>query len=34
MQEQYGFVGIVGIDFMMRAKCKVDFETMNIEFEK
>ncbi|QUL53971.1 retropepsin-like domain-containing protein [Paenibacillus tritici] len=34
IQEPYGFEGIVGIDFMMRAKCKVDFETMTIEFEK
>ncbi|WP_150269625.1 aspartyl protease family protein [Paenibacillus tepidiphilus] len=32
IQEPYGFDGIVGIDFMMRAKCKVDFETLNIEF--
>lgn len=34
IQEPYGFDGIVGIDFMMRAKCKVDFETMIIKFEK
>ncbi|MEK4060462.1 MULTISPECIES: aspartyl protease family protein [Paenibacillus] len=34
IQEPYGFDGIVGIDFMMRAKCKVDFETMTIKFEK
>lgn len=33
IQEPYGFDGIVGIDFMMRAKCKVNFETMNIELE-
>lgn len=33
IQEPYGFNGIVGIDFMMRAKCKVDFETMIIKFE-
>ena len=33
IQEPYGFDGIVGIDFMMRAKCKVNFETMTIELE-
>ncbi|GAA3413104.1 retropepsin-like aspartic protease [Paenibacillus hodogayensis] len=33
IQEPYGFDAILGIDFMMRAKCKVNFETMNIEFE-
>lgn len=32
IMEPYGFDGIVGIDFMIRAKCKVDFESMNIEF--
>ncbi|MBP1905079.1 hypothetical protein J2Z32_001704 [Paenibacillus turicensis] len=31
IQEPYGFDGIVGIDFMIRAKCKVNFGTMNIE---
>jgi len=34
IQEPYGFDGIVGIDFMMRTKCKVNFETMNIELQK
>ncbi|WP_028560538.1 aspartyl protease family protein [Paenibacillus pinihumi] len=34
IQEPYGFDGIVGIDFMIRAKCKVNFETLNIELEK
>lgn len=34
IQEPYGFDGIIGIDFMMRANCKVDFETMAIEFGK
>lgn len=33
IQEPYGFDGIVGIDFMMRAKCKVDFESMIIVLE-
>nr|WP_237179104.1 retropepsin-like aspartic protease [Paenibacillus sp. MMS18-CY102] len=28
VQEPYGFDGILGIDFMMKAKWKVDFETM------
>lgn len=32
IQEPYGFDGIIGIDFMMRAKCMVNFETLNIEF--
>ncbi|AIQ49095.1 hypothetical protein R70723_26700 [Paenibacillus sp. FSL R7-0273] len=32
IQEPYGFEGIIGIDFMMRAKCKVNFETLIIEF--
>lgn len=32
IQEAYGFDGILGIDFMIRAKCKVNFVTMNIEF--
>jgi len=31
IQESYGF-GILGIDFMMRAKCKADFEAMEINF--
>ncbi|WP_145414956.1 retropepsin-like aspartic protease [Paenibacillus xylanexedens] len=34
IREPYGFDGIIGIDFMMRAKCKVDFESMSIAFEK
>ncbi|MFC3746719.1 hypothetical protein [Paenibacillus sp. GCM10012306] len=34
IQEPYGFDGIVGIDFMIRAKCKVDFESMDIVLEK
>lgn len=34
IQEPYGFDGIVGIDFMIRAKCKVNFETLTIELEK
>lgn len=34
IQEPYGFDGIVGIDYMIRAKCKVNFETMTIELEK
>jgi hypothetical protein len=33
IREPYGFDGIVGIDFMIRAKCKVDFDTMNIELK-
>lgn len=28
--EPYGFDGIIGIDFMMKAKCREDFDTMNI----
>jgi hypothetical protein len=32
IQEPYGFDRIIGIDFMMRAKSKVNFETLNIEF--
>jgi hypothetical protein len=32
IQEPYGFDGIIGIDFMMRANCKVDFEKMGIQF--
>lgn len=32
IQEPYGFDGIVGIDFMIRASCKVDFELMDIQF--
>lgn len=31
IQEQYRFNGIVGIDFMIRAKYKVDFDSMKIE---
>ncbi|MFB9277982.1 aspartyl protease family protein [Cohnella cellulosilytica] len=31
IQESYGFHGILGIDFMVKAKCKVDFETMKIK---
>lgn len=34
IQEPYGFDGIIGIDFMMKAKCKVDFDTMNIVINK
>ncbi|CAH0118520.1 hypothetical protein PAE9249_01009 [Paenibacillus sp. CECT 9249] len=34
IQEPYGFDGILGIDFMIRAKCKADFETMEIKFAK
>ncbi|MEK3837876.1 MULTISPECIES: hypothetical protein [unclassified Paenibacillus] len=34
IQEPYGFDGIIGIDFMMSAKCKVNFETMTIELDK
>jgi hypothetical protein len=30
VQEPYGFDGILGIDFMMRAKFKIDFESMLI----
>ncbi|MEK4514177.1 hypothetical protein NSS64_02770 [Paenibacillus sp. FSL H8-0122] len=33
IQEPYGFDGIIGIDFMMRTKCKVNFETMTIELD-
>jgi hypothetical protein len=32
IQEPYGFEGILGIDFMMRVRCKADFETMKIKF--
>ncbi|MGE6574479.1 hypothetical protein [Paenibacillus xylanexedens] len=32
IQEPYGFDGIIGIDFMMRASCKVDFELMDVQF--
>lgn len=31
MREPYGFNGILGIDFMIRSKCKDDFEKMKIE---
>ncbi|MGF9699881.1 MULTISPECIES: hypothetical protein [Paenibacillus] len=31
IQEPYGFDGIVSIDFMIRASCKVDFELMDIQ---
>ncbi|MFB5762561.1 hypothetical protein [Paenibacillus medicaginis] len=31
IQEPYGFDGILGMDFMIRAKCNVDFETLGIE---
>ncbi|WP_210109888.1 aspartyl protease family protein [Paenibacillus sp. 1295] len=34
IQEPYGFDGIIGIDFMMRASCKVDFELMNVQFSE
>lgn len=33
IQEPYGFDGIVGIDFMIKSSCKVNFETMTIELE-
>jgi hypothetical protein len=29
VQEPYGFDGILGIDFMMKTKCKVDFERIH-----
>ncbi|UNK19782.1 retropepsin-like domain-containing protein [Paenibacillus sp. N3/727] len=32
VQEPYGFDGILGIDFMMKAKCKADFEMMLIYY--
>ncbi|MCL6662578.1 aspartyl protease family protein [Paenibacillus amylolyticus] len=32
IQEPYGFDGIIGIDFMMRTSCKVDFELMDVQF--
>ncbi len=32
VQEPYGFDGILGIDFMMKTKCKVDFEIMRIHY--
>jgi len=32
IQEPYGFDGILGIDFMIRAKCKADFGSMEIKF--
>ncbi|WP_141500328.1 aspartyl protease family protein [Paenibacillus luteus] len=32
LQEPYGFDGILGFDFMMKTMCRVDFETMKIEF--
>ncbi|MNF18984.1 hypothetical protein D3C80_2234170 [compost metagenome] len=34
IQEPYGFDGILGIDFMMRAKYHVDFETMQIYYSR
>ncbi|RJX37870.1 hypothetical protein D3P09_17400 [Paenibacillus pinisoli] len=30
--EPYGFDGILGIDFMIQTKCKVDFHTMQVHF--
>ncbi len=33
IQEPYGFDGIVGIDFMIRTKCRVNFDTLIIELE-
>lgn len=30
IQEPYGFDGILGIDFMLRAKQKADFESLQI----
>ncbi|MBT2290301.1 retropepsin-like domain-containing protein [Paenibacillus albidus] len=32
VQEPYGFDGILGIDFMVRAKCKADFAKMQIYY--
>lgn len=32
IQEPYGFDGILGINFMIRVRCKADFETMEIKF--
>lgn len=32
-EEPYGFNGIMGIDFMIRAKCNADFETMEITLD-
>ncbi|MFD1904407.1 hypothetical protein ACFSQ7_10590 [Paenibacillus rhizoplanae] len=34
IQEPYGFDGIIGIDFMMRTKCQVDFEAMTVQLKK
>ncbi|MBB6635908.1 retropepsin-like aspartic protease [Cohnella thailandensis] len=34
VQEPYGFDGILGIDFMRKAKLVVDFDTMRINFSK
>ncbi|GIO33668.1 hypothetical protein J2TS6_48090 [Paenibacillus albilobatus] len=32
IQEPYGFDGILGIDFMIKAKCKANFEALEITF--
>lgn len=32
IQESYGFDGILGIDFMIKTKCKVDFNALEITF--
>ncbi|MDR9857213.1 hypothetical protein RJP21_26805 [Paenibacillus sp. VCA1] len=32
VQEPYGFDGILGIDFMIKAKFKADFEALEIMF--
>lgn len=32
LHEPYGFDGILGFDFMIKAKCKANFETMEIIF--
>lgn len=31
IQEPYGFDGILGIDFLIKAKCKANFESMEIQ---
>jgi hypothetical protein len=32
IHDSYGFDGILGIDFMIKAKLKIDFETMQIQY--
>ncbi|REK69381.1 retropepsin-like aspartic protease [Paenibacillus paeoniae] len=32
IQEPYGFDGILGVDFMIKTKCKIDFGTMQIHY--